>query len=104
MDGFEHRPDEREAARFAGEPADHLRAPADLAQRSLKQVRRPPRLAVPQRVAQMHDERVEVVGEAAGGGLIASVVELADQHLWAQRAVFHAGCFVERVPVGEADS
>jgi hypothetical protein len=30
---------------------------------------------VPERVAQVHDERVEVVGEAAGGRLVAAVFE-----------------------------
>jgi hypothetical protein len=39
-------------------------------------IRRPPPLAVPERVAQMHDERVEVIRKAAGGRLIAAVLEL----------------------------
>ena len=38
-----HRPHERQAARLAREPADHLRPPLDLAERSLEQVRAPPR-------------------------------------------------------------
>ena len=56
-------PDEGEAAGLAGEPADHLRAPLDLAQRSLEQIRASPPAAVSGRVAQVHHERVEVVGE-----------------------------------------
>jgi len=36
-----HGPDEREAAGLAGEAADHLGAPLDLAQRSLERVRIP---------------------------------------------------------------
>jgi hypothetical protein len=40
------RPDQGEAAGLAGEPADHLGAALDLAQRSLEQVRRAPRPAV----------------------------------------------------------
>jgi hypothetical protein len=38
-DEVEHRPGEREAAALAGEPADHLGSPLDLAERSLEQVR-----------------------------------------------------------------
>ena len=45
-----------------------------------------------------HDERGEIVGEAAGGGLIAGVLELAEQRLQAG-AVLDAGRFVERLPV-----
>src|SRR5215218_6765472 len=48
----EDGPDEREAAGLAGEPADHLRASFDLAERSLKQVCAAPAAAVPSRVAQ----------------------------------------------------
>jgi hypothetical protein len=29
----------------------------------------------------VNDERIEVVGEAAGGGLISGVLQLAEQHL-----------------------
>src|SRR4051794_2826407 len=60
-------PDEGEAAGLAGEPADHLGASFDFAQRSLEQVRAAPAPAVSGRVAQMDDERVEVVGKASGG-------------------------------------
>ena len=72
----EHRPDEREAAGLAGEPAHHFRAPADLAERSFEEVRRSPSFAVSEGVAEVHDQGVEVVGEAAGGGLVAGVFEL----------------------------
>jgi hypothetical protein len=52
------RPDERQAAGLAGEPADHLGAALDLAEWSLEQVRAPPPAAVPGRVAQVDDERL----------------------------------------------
>jgi len=35
----EHRRDERQTARFAGEPAHHFGAPTHLAERSLKEIR-----------------------------------------------------------------
>ena len=43
----EHRPDERQAAGLAGEAADHLGAPLDLAERSLEQV------CIPYEIGQM---------------------------------------------------
>ena len=55
-----------------------------------------PAFAVPQRVAQVHDERVEVVGEAAGGDVVAGVLELSDEGLEAELAVLDAGRLVER--------
>src|SRR5437667_8062395 len=58
-----HGPDERQAAGLAGEPADHLGAALDLAQRSLEQVRASPPAPVSGRVAQVHDECVEVLGQ-----------------------------------------
>ena len=42
---------------------------------------------MPERVAQVHDERVEIVGEAAGGRLVAAMLELSDQDLEAELAV-----------------
>ena len=75
----EHGPDERQAAGLAGEAADDLGAAFDLAERPFEQVRAAP--AVAGRVAQMHDERVEVVAEAPGRGGIAGPIELADQRL-----------------------
>ena len=44
----------------------------------------------------MHDERVEVLSEAAGGGFVATVLELSDQDLEAQLAVLDAGRVGER--------
>jgi hypothetical protein len=51
-------PDECEAAGLAGEAADHLRAPLDLAERPFEQVRAPPSAAMSGRVVQVDDERV----------------------------------------------
>jgi hypothetical protein len=59
-----------------GEAAHHLGPPADLTERSFEEIRASPPFAVSERVAQVHDERVEVLGEAAGGGLVATVLEL----------------------------
>src|SRR4051795_4317336 len=56
-------PDEREAAGLAGEAADDLGAALDFAERSLEQVRRSSPAAMSSRVAQVHDERVEIVGQ-----------------------------------------
>ena len=70
-----HRPDEREEAHLAGEAAHHFGAPADLPERSFEEIGRAPPLTVSERVAQVHDERVEVVSEAPGGRLIAVVLE-----------------------------
>ena len=72
----EDGPDEGQAAGLAGEPADHLGAPLDLAQRSFEQISAPPATAVSGRVAQVHDERVQIVGQARGGGGVAVLVEL----------------------------
>jgi hypothetical protein len=51
---------------------------------------------VPEGVAQVHDERVEVLGETAGGRLVAAVVEFTDEDLEAELAVLDAGCVGER--------
>jgi hypothetical protein len=59
---------------------------------------------VSQRVAQVHDERIEVVGQAAGGGFLAGVLELAHEDLEAELAVLDAGRLVECLSVGEADA
>src|SRR5947199_371953 len=72
----EHRPDEGEAAGLAGEAAHHLGAPADPPKRPLEEIRASPPFAVPERIAQVHDERVEVVGQATGGRLVAAMLEL----------------------------
>jgi hypothetical protein len=99
-----HGPDERQAAGFAGEPADHLGAPLDLAQRPLEQVGAPPPPAVPGRIAQVDDERIEIVGQASGGGGVAGLLELVDQGLEALLCVALAGGVIERLPVGLADA
>ena len=62
------------------------------------------RAAVSCRVAQVHDERVEVVGEAFGGGGVAGAVELVDERSEALLAVALVGGVVERLPVGGADA
>jgi hypothetical protein len=72
---IEHRPNEREAAGLAGEPAHHLRAPANLTERSLQEICRAPSFAVSERVAQVHDERIEVICETARGRLVAGMLE-----------------------------
>jgi hypothetical protein len=74
-------PDKRQAAGLAGEAADDLGAPFDLAERSLEQARRAPPPAMPARVARVHAERVEVVGEASGRGGVAGPIELVDEAL-----------------------
>jgi hypothetical protein len=57
----EYCPDEREAAGLAGEAAHHFGSPADLTERPFEEIRASPPFAVSERVAQVHDERVEVV-------------------------------------------
>jgi hypothetical protein len=99
-----HGPDERQATGLAGEPADHLGAPLDLAERALEQVRRSPPPAMAGGVAQMHDERVEIVGEASGCGGVAGFVELVDEALEPLLPVALTGGFVERLPVGPSDA
>ena len=78
---IEDRPDQGQAAVLAGEPAHHLGPSFDFAEGALEQVRRPPPSAVSGRVAQVHDERVEIVGQAAGGGAEPFGVELVDERL-----------------------
>jgi hypothetical protein len=97
-------PDQGEAAGLAGEPADYLRPALDLAQRPLEQVRRAPPPAVSGRVPQVHDEGVEVVGEASGRGGVAGLVELACERLEPLLAVALVGGVVECLPVGLADA
>jgi hypothetical protein len=97
-------PHEGEAAGLAGEAADHLRAALDLAERPFEQVRRAPSAAVSGRVAQVHDERVEIVGQASGGGGVAGAVELVDERLASLFAVALVGGVIERPPVGLADA
>src|SRR5919198_108642 len=56
-------------------------------------------LSVPGGVAQVHDERVQVVGEALGRGDVAGVVELVDQRLELLLGVASVDGLVERLPV-----
>ena len=77
----EHGPDEGEAAGLAGEAAYHLGAAFDFAEGTLEQVRAAPPSSVSEWVAQVHDERVEVVGQAAGGGGVALLVEVVHERL-----------------------
>jgi hypothetical protein len=56
------------------------------------------------RVAQVHDERVEVVGEASRGRGVAGPVELVDERLEALLSVALVGGVIERLPVGAADA
>jgi hypothetical protein len=97
-------PDECQAAGLAGEAADHLGAAFDLGERAFEQVGAAPAAAVSCRVAQVHDERVEVVGEALGGGGVARPIELVDEGLEALLSVALAGGVIERPPVGLADA
>jgi hypothetical protein len=55
---------------------------------------------MPGRVAQVHDERVEVVGQASGRRGVAGAVELVDESLESLLCVALAGGVVERLPVG----
>jgi len=100
----EHGPDEGEAAGLVGEAADYFGAAFDLAERAFEQVCASPPPAMPGRVAQVYDERVEVVGEASGGGGVAGLVELADERPEALLAVALVGGVIERLPVGVADA
>ena len=95
----EHGPDQGEAAGLAGEAAHHLGAAFDLAERALEQVRRPPAAAVADRVSQVHHERVEVVGEAAGGGGESALVEVVDQRLQPAFGVLFADRLIQGLPV-----
>ena len=100
----EHGPHQGQAAGLAGEAADHLGAALDLAERSLEQVRTSPAPTVPGRVAQVHDERVQVVGQTLGGGGVAGPVELAGQGVESQPSVALVGGVVECLPVAPADA
>ena len=59
---------------------------------------------MPQRVAQVHDERVEVIGEAASGGGESFGVELVDQRLEPLFAVLFVDRLVQGLPVGVLDA
>ena len=51
----------------------------------------------------MHDQRVEVVGQAFGGGGVAAAVELVDERVEPVASVGWAGGVIECFPVGVAD-
>jgi hypothetical protein len=91
-------PAQRQAARLAGEATDHLGAPAHLAARALQQVRAPEALAVLERIAQVHAERREVVGQTRGRRGEAPIGKSAHQPAQAPLAVALAGGLVERGP------
>jgi hypothetical protein len=52
----------------------------------------------------MHDERVEVVGQAAGGGGEVVVIELVDKRLEVLLGVRLANRLIQRLPVGVLDA
>jgi hypothetical protein len=99
----EDGPDEREAAVLAGEPAHDLGAAFDLPERALEQVGRPPSPAVARWVAQVHDERVQIVGQAPRCGREAFLIELACERLESLLAVADRDRVVERLPVRPLD-
>jgi hypothetical protein len=55
-------------------------------------------------VAQVDDERVEVVGEASRRGGVAALVELVDERLEPLLGVALVDCVIERLPVGLLDA
>lgn len=61
----EHRPAEREVALLAGEAPDHLGAPAHSPSERSSRVGAPPTRAVAQRVAQVDQQRVQVIATRA---------------------------------------
>jgi hypothetical protein len=56
------------------------------------------------RVAQVHDERVEIVGETLRRGGVAGPVELVDQGLESLLAVALVGGVIQCLPVGPTDA
>jgi Na+/H+-dicarboxylate symporter len=55
-------------------------------------------------VARVHDERVEVVGEAAGGGGEATLVQVVDERLEAMFGVLFADRVIQGFPIGVLDA
>src|SRR5207247_2427854 len=82
----------------ASAPPTPCRCPSPL----ITSTRRAPARAVPQRIAQVDDERLEVVGEATSSGGIAGSLELVDEGLEPRFAVALVLGLVERLPVGPA--
>ena len=99
----EHGPDEGEAARLPGEPAHHLGAAFHLAERPFEQVGAAPSSAMAQRVAQVHHQRVEIVGQAPCRGGEPVAVELVDERLESLLGVLFADRLLQRPPVGVLD-
>ena len=93
-----HGPDQGEAAGLAWEAADHLGAALNLAERPFEQVGRSPPAALPGRAAQVNHERVQIVGEAFGGGGVAGLLELVDQRLEPLLSVALVDRLIERPP------
>jgi hypothetical protein len=52
----------------------------------------------------VHDERVQVVGQASGGGGVAALVELVDERLKTLLGVGVADRVIERLPVRPLDA
>ncbi len=59
---------------------------------------------MPARVAQVRDERLQVVGQASGGGGVAGSLQLVDRGLESLLAVALVRGLVERLPVGRPDA
>ena len=55
-------------------------------------------------VAQVYDERVQIVGEASRRGGVAALVELVDQRLESVLGVAFADRVIERLPVRVLDT
>ena len=55
-------------------------------------------------VAQVHDERVEIVGQAFGRGRVAILVELVDERLESLLGVAGVDRVIQRLPVGVLDA
>ena len=100
----EHGPDQGQAAGLAGEPAHHLGAAFDLAEGPLEQVRAAPPPAMPGGVAEVDDERVQIVGEALRRGGEAALVELVDEGLESLFGVALVDRLIERPPVRLLDA
>ena len=52
----------------------------------------------------MHDERVEVVGQASGRGGVAGLVELLDQGVESLLCLPLVDGLIQRLPVGRSDA
>jgi hypothetical protein len=75
----------------------------DLGQGSFEQVGGSPPPAVRQRVAQVNDERVEIVSQALGRGGVAAAVKLVDECLEPMSSVALAGGIIQCLPIRAPD-